>query len=49
MFGKQLKAGVNLGTRKSLADIAVTAAAYFDLEHRFPGDSFLADIMETIN
>jgi len=45
-FGKSLKAGVDMGTRKSFSDVACTVAAFFELRHSFPGKSFLADISQ---
>lgn len=44
VYGEKVKQGVNLGTRETFADIACTLADIFDLEHRFKGKSFLADI-----
>jgi phosphopentomutase len=44
VFGKGAKAGVNLGTRASLADIGKTIGENFGL-HLHAGDSFLSDIV----
>ncbi len=44
VYGKQLAAGVNLGTRESFADIAATIAEAKGLEHSFPARSFLREI-----
>lgn len=42
-YGRNLKQGVNIGTRETFADIAATIAKYFELE--FPvGTSFLCEI-----
>jgi len=43
VYGKSAKAGVNLGTRGSLADIGRTIAENFDLGLD-AGQSFLADV-----
>ncbi len=40
VYGKNAKAGVNLGTRETFADIACTIAEVFELEHEFRGKSF---------
>jgi phosphopentomutase len=42
-WGPQAKAGVNLGTRRSLADIGQTIADNFGLQLT-AGDSFLSQI-----
>ncbi|MCH7947753.1 MAG: phosphopentomutase [candidate division Zixibacteria bacterium] len=41
VYGKNAKAGFNLGTRETFADIACTLAEVFGLEHKFMGNSFL--------
>ena len=41
VYGKNAKAGINLGTRETFADIACTLAEVFELEHEFMGKSFL--------
>lgn len=43
VYGARVKAGVNLGTRTSFADIAATAAAFFGIEWN-TGKSFYNDI-----
>ncbi|MFN6964197.1 MAG: phosphopentomutase [Pyrinomonadaceae bacterium] len=43
VYGKSAKAGVNLGTRESLADIGQTIAENFGLELK-DGESFLAEL-----
>jgi phosphopentomutase len=43
VFGKQAKAGVNLGTRESLADIGQTIAENFGLQLK-AGNSFLGEL-----
>lgn len=43
-FGKGLQGGVNIGTRKSFADIAATAAEYFELSDWHVGQSFYKEI-----
>ncbi|NLW90464.1 MAG: phosphopentomutase [Syntrophomonadaceae bacterium] len=47
-YGPQLKAGVDLGTRTSFADIGATLADYLGIDpHGLPGESFLKLIKET--
>jgi len=41
VYSKNAKAGVNLGTRETFADVACTLAEVFGLEHEFMGNSFL--------
>ncbi len=48
VYGKNVKAGVNLGTRETFADIACTLAEVFGLEHGFVGKSFLVEIMREL-
>lgn len=46
IYGKQIKQGVNLGTRASFADISATVLEYFGLgKENTAGESFLADVM----
>jgi len=45
VYGKNAKAGVNLGTRQSLSDIGKTIAENFGL-HLRAGESFLHDLVE---
>ena len=45
-YGKCLKRGVNLGTRKTFSDIAATIADYFSLPPWPCGTSFLHDILQ---
>lgn len=44
MYGKNIKAGVNLGTRNTFADIATTILDYFDLKDDIKGISMLEEI-----
>lgn len=44
VYGKNIKSGVNLGTRESFADIAATILNYFDLEADIAGESMLSEI-----
>lgn len=44
MYGKNIKAGVNLGTRKTFADIATTILDYFELKDDIAGTSMLDKI-----
>ena len=45
IYGKDIKAGVNLGTRSSFADIAATIQDIFEVEQKTEGSSFKAMIM----
>lgn len=45
MYGKNIKAGVNLGTRETFADIATTVLDYFGLKDDIAGTSMLEDII----
>ena len=46
IYGKPIKAGVNLGTRASFADISATVLEYFGVDKESTaGDSFLADVL----
>lgn len=47
--GKGLRQGVNLGTRRSFADIGATVYAYLSGQSWPTGESFLADILEEEN
>ena len=40
VYGKDVKAGVNLGTRDSFADIAATIQDIFEVEQKTAGNSF---------
>ena len=44
VYGDRVKAGTDLGTRRSFADIAATLSEIFDLNFQSPGQSFLAQI-----
>ena len=44
VYGKNLKAGVNLGTRSTYADIAATTADYLGVKADIAGTSFLKEI-----
>ncbi|WP_334293838.1 phosphopentomutase [Vallitalea okinawensis] len=44
IYGKSIKEGINLGTRKTFADIGQTIAEIFDVEKIAIGESFLEDI-----
>lgn len=45
MVGKKIKAGVNLGTRETFADISATILDYFGIHGKTQGTSFLNDIL----
>ena len=40
VYGKGIKAGMNLGTRKSFSDIAATVLSVFDIQGNTDGESF---------
>ncbi|MBI5286296.1 MAG: phosphopentomutase, partial [Deltaproteobacteria bacterium] len=44
VYGKGLKSGVNLGTRKTFADVGQTIADFFDVGRLRRGESFLKDM-----
>jgi phosphopentomutase len=46
LYGKNLKPGVNLGTRKSFADIGATIAEYLSVPKSQIGESFLNQIQK---
>lgn len=45
MFGKPVRGGVNLGTRRTFADIAATVLDYLGVEGRTDGVSFLKEMI----
>lgn len=45
IYGNHIKEDVNLGTRKTFADIACTIAELFNIEKAFPGESFKGEIV----
>ena len=45
LAGAPLKAGTDIGTRGTFADVAQTIAEYFDLDYRGDGTSFLKEIL----
>lgn len=46
VYGKNLKSGVNLGTRDTFADLAQTIAEIFETGTDFNGKSFYKDVMQ---
>ncbi|ABR48677.1 phosphopentomutase [Alkaliphilus metalliredigens QYMF] len=46
IYGKQVKAGVNIGTRKSFADIAATISDILNIDDTGNGESFKKFILE---
>ena len=46
IYGKDIKAGVNLGTRGSFADIAATIQDIFEVEQKTAGSSFKSEILK---
>ena len=49
MVGKNVKAGANLGTRETFADISATILDYFGIHGKTEGTSFLNDILTIPN
>lgn len=45
IYGNKIKAGMNLGTRETFADIAATILEYLDVKGDVAGKSFLGDIL----
>ena len=45
VYGRKVKAGADLGTRGSFADIAATLSEIFDLDYPSAGKSFLPEMM----
>lgn len=45
-YGKDIKAGVNLGTRSTFADIAATIQDIFEVEQKTAGNSFKTEILK---
>lgn len=45
-YGKMVKAGQNIGTRQSFADIAATIAAALNVDFKTPGASYLSEILK---
>ncbi len=46
IYGKGIREDINLGTRKTFSDIACTIADVFNAENKFPGQSFLREILK---
>ena len=46
VYGKDIKNGVNLGTRSSFADIAATIQDIFEVEQKTAGESFKNEILK---
>lgn len=46
VYGKEVRAGADLGTRKSFADIGATIADYLGTEKTAIGESFLGEILK---
>ena len=44
--GKNVKDGVDLGVRKTFADVGATIAEYLGIDERFGAESFLKDILK---
>lgn len=46
VYGKKVKAGVDLGVRKTFADLGQTIADYLGLDAKFDAESFLDEILK---
>ena len=46
VYGKNIKQGVNIGTRETFADIGKTILDFFNVENELVGKSFLNDILK---
>lgn len=46
IYGKNLKSGVDLGTKKTFADQAATIGEFFGLSYRGDGESFYSEIIK---
>lgn len=46
VYGKKVKAGVDLGIRKTFADLGQTVSEYLGLDAAFEAESFLKDILQ---
>lgn len=46
VYGKNIKAGVNIGTRETFADIGKTILDFFNVQNELVGKSFLKDIIK---
>ncbi|NCC16041.1 MAG: phosphopentomutase [Clostridia bacterium] len=46
VYGKQVKAGVDLGVRKTFADLGQTISDYLGLDAKFEAESFLDEILK---
>lgn len=46
VYGDRIKNGVNLGTRKTFADIGATVLEYFGIQKKVAGTSFLKEILK---
>ncbi|NMA06285.1 MAG: phosphopentomutase [Ruminococcaceae bacterium] len=45
-YGKDIKKGIDLGTRCSFSDISATVLDYFNIDNTLEGNSFLAEISQ---
>ncbi len=45
MYGKRIKPGVNLGTRRTFSDIGATILEYFEVEKQINGESMLKEVL----
>lgn len=46
VYGKNIKSGVNIGTRETFSDIGKTILDFFNVENELVGKSFLGDIVK---
>lgn len=44
VYGRKLRSGVNLGTRKTFADVAATVAELMEIDYPCPGTSFASEV-----
>lgn len=45
IFGKNIKSGINLGTRKGFYDIGATVMEYLNIKEKIQGNSFLSEVI----
>ncbi|MDD4844444.1 MAG: phosphopentomutase, partial [Anaerotignum sp.] len=46
VYGEKVKAGVDLGVRKTFADLGQTISEYLGLDANFEAESFLGEILK---
>jgi phosphopentomutase len=45
VYGKKIKAGVDIGTRETFADLGKTILDFFNVKNELVGKSFLSEII----